>query len=245
MSFSNQTKTIIGIAFLTVALAAMAAVGMAAVTDMANEQVQFDNESNLTVGVTWNESAASDATADVTVQYEDAYVIDNDTVTDSHLNSTTLSGTTAEFDTANVTDGTSYDVELDSSATTVTVPASEINETDGTVDLSQHTSDSLTSDDTILSATVMADDVISDSFTANPGNETNATYTEDDNLTDGTMYRVIVSADDTEADSVTVDDGSIGGIFGGSDGSPGFGVGVAIAAIGTAGAVARRKSGGS
>ncbi|WP_249038755.1 PGF-CTERM sorting domain-containing protein [Haloterrigena salifodinae] len=84
--------------------------------------------------------------------------------------------------------------------------------------------------------------VLSDSIAADEGNTTSTEYTEADGLEDGTDYQVVVDADDTEADDVTVTDGSIGGIFTFSDGSPGFGAGVAIAAIGAAAMLARRGS---
>lgn len=213
-----------------VVLSLFAGVAAAAVTDMANEEVTFDNESNLTVAVNWTTDADTTQTADVTIKHEGAYQIDGDDVTDGHLTATTLNGTVAEFDPDNVTDGVTYDVELDQSATTVSVPASSIPD-DGTVDLSTHTSSTLTADDTVLSVTANADTVVSDEIAADPGNETESEYTESDGLEDGTVYRVVVSADDTEAESVTVDAGIANPLAGVADGNPGFGVGAALGAL--------------
>ena len=101
---------------------------------------------------------------------------------------------------------------------------------------------------TIYNATEYDDDpatatvVLEDTIAAEVGNTTSATYTTDDGLEDGTDYRLIVEADDTEAEEVTVSDGAVGGFLIGSDGSPGFGVGVAIVAIAAAAMVARRGS---
>ncbi|WP_436347693.1 hypothetical protein [Natronorubrum sp. FCH18a] len=245
MQFSKLTAAVVALALISVSIVGSAGIGAAsiAVTDMANEPVVFDDSANVTVEVDWMDDADSSATADVTIYGESAYQIDGDDVTDSHLDSETLNETVAEFDDSNVSNDTTFDVELDQSATTVTVGSADIAD-DGTVDLSDHTSDTLTADDTILSVTATADSVVSDSMTADPGNTTDAEYTDADGLVDGDEYRVIVSADDTEADSVTVDDGSVGGIFGGSDGSPGFGAAVAIAAIAVACVVARVRSGG-
>jgi len=243
MNFSNTTQTVIGLAVLTVLLVGMAAVGTAATTEMANTTATFDNSSNFTVSVAWNDSATTSDTADVSIYSEGAYSIDGDDVTSSHLSATTLNGTTAEFNATAVPIAATFDVELDQSNTTVTVSSANISD-DGTVDLSSHTSDTLTSNDTILSVTATANTVVSSSIAADPGNTTDTEYVEADGLEDGTDYRVIVTADDTLVDSVTIDSGAVGGFFGGSDGSPGFGIVTAIAAIASAGAVAYKRGQG-
>ena len=241
MQLSKHTTAVVGLALITLALVGLAAIGAGATTEMANDTFTFDNDSNVTVGVDWNDSIddPDNATADVTIYEEGAYQIDGDDWTDD-MASTTLNGTVAEFD--NVTAGASYDVELNDSATTVTVSASDIAD-DGTVDLSEHTSDNVTADDEILSVTASAETVVMDSIDAVEGNTIEMEYTADDGLEDGTEYRVLVEADDTEADDVIVSDGTVGGLFTGfSDGSPGFGVVVAIAAIAAAAGIARRGS---
>ena len=241
MQFTKHTTAVVGLALVTLALVGFAAIGAGATTEMENDTFTFDNDSNVTVEVDWNDSIddPDNATADVTIYEEGAYQIDGDDWTDN-MASTTLNGTVAEFD--NVTAGASYDVELNASATTVTVSASDIAD-DGTVDLSGHTDATLTSDDEILSVTASAETVVMDSIGAVEGNTIEMEYTTDDGLEDGAEYRVLVEADDTEADEVIVSDGTVGGIFTGlSDGSPGFGAGVALVAIAAAAMLARRGS---
>lgn len=235
MTFSKLTTATVALALLTIGLIGAAAVGVAAV-DMANEPVTFDDEDNLTVEVDWDDDAATDATADVTIFGEDAYQNDGDTVENY---TATLNGTVLEVDDDIIPHAT-YAAELDASATTVDVDSSAFDD-DGTVDLADHTEDTLTEDDDVLSVTVTSVTVVSDTLESDPGNTTDATYSSADGLEDATDYRVQVSADDTEAESVTIDDGTVGGFLTGSDGTPGFGVGVAIVAIATAGVVARAR----
>ncbi len=167
MTFSKITTTVVVFALVAIALAS---IGTAATTEMANETVTVDNSSNLTVSVDWNESITdpANATADVAIY-----------------------------------NATEYD------------------------------------DDPANATLVLEDTIASD-----PGNTTDTEYTESDGLVDGDDYRVLVTADDLEADSVTIDDGSLGGIFPGSDSgtSSGLvGIGIIAAAIGF---VAWRSSGG-
>lgn len=228
-------------------LTVFAGLSTAAVTEMANESTTFDNESNISIEVEWNDSVSTDSTADVTFHEESAWSIDGDEVSGDALASDTLSGTVAEFDADNVTDATAYDVELDSSSTTVTVNASDIAD-DGTVDLADHTSSTITVDDTILSVTASAEVVASGSIDANAGSTTITEYTESDGLEDGTEYRVLVEADDADALEVMIDgvDDPLAGLV---DGSPGFGVSAAagsialVVVIGAAAATARKVGG--
>ncbi|MFC4247242.1 hypothetical protein ACFOZ7_09570 [Natribaculum luteum] len=243
MNFSNATTTVVVFALVAIALASIGAT--AATTEMANETVTFDNESNLTVDVTWNESITdpANATADVDVYGEDAFLVDGDDVTNSALNATTLNGTIAEFDSANVTANTTYTVDLNAStAGTVDVPSADIAD-DGTVDLSNY--GTITTDDEILSVTASADLVAQNVLSADPGNTTSVTFDESNGLVDGDEYRVLVTADDLEADSVTIDDGTFGGIIGGSDGSGSALVGlVVIVGLVAGGAWLSRDNGG-
>ncbi len=238
MTFSDTTKTVIGLVVLTLAVVGMTAVGTAATVEIANKTATFDNSSNVTVSVDWNDSASNSSTADVEFYHADAYALDGDDET-HNLSSTTLNGTTAEFIEGNVTTGTDYDIELNQSSTTVTVAASNI--TNGTVDLSNHTSSNITSGDEILSVTAHAQLVVSDAISAEPGNTTETEYTEADGLEDGTEYYISVTVTDSEVDSATIDAGALGGFFGGSDGSPGFGIVTALVAIAAAAGVARRR----
>lgn len=234
---------------LAIALVGLAVIGAlaggAAAAEVGNESVEFDNTSNLTVTVAWNDSAATNATADVDVYDAGAFDVDGADVTDDALNSTTLDGTTAEFDTANVTDATTYDVELDQSNTTVTISTSDLE--NGSVDLSAHTDTAITADDTILSVTATAETVAVDSLDADPGNETDVEFTEDDGLEDGEEYRVLVDGPEGDVDDVEIDDGS-GGWFvgiGGSDDGGGVFVGVlVIAAVLVAAVIVVVKGGG-
>lgn len=210
-------------------------VGMAAVVgadntgdELTTETVEFTNSTDpITVGVDWNGSIASSTeTADVTVLGESAHQINGTDVT-GDLATETLNGTVAEFE--NVTAYTTYDIQLDQSATTVTLASSDIAD-DGTVDLSAHTSDSLTADDTVLSVTASADTVLSESFAADAGNVTEVDYNETDGLTKGETYRVFVHGTDAEIDDVWIETGG-GPLFGGSEsGGPLLG-GLAVIAV--------------
>ncbi len=168
MNFSKTTTTVVVFALVALALASISA--SAATTEMANETVTFDNSSNLTVSVDWNESITdpANATADVAIY-----------------------------------NATEYD------------------------------------DDPANATLVLEDTIASD-----PDNTTDTEYTEADGLVDGDDYRVLVTADDLEADSVTIDDGSLGGIFPGSDSGTSSGVlGIVIIAA-AIGFVAWRTSNG-
>ncbi|QSX00897.1 PGF-CTERM sorting domain-containing protein [Haloterrigena alkaliphila] len=173
MTISDFTKAVLGLALLTTLLVGFAAIGTAATTEQYNDTVTFENDSNVTVDVTWNDSIS--------------------------------------------------DVE-NASASVTFYNASEWN-------------------DDPANATV----VLEDSIAAEEGNTTSTEYTDADGLEDGTDYRLVIEADDTEAEDISVDDGSgwYGLIPGGSDGSPGFGAGiavVAIALIAVVAVVARRGS---
>jgi len=234
MNFSKIPTAVTALALVTIAVLGFAAIAGAATSEQANTTAEFDNESNVTVEIEWNESISDveNTSANVSFYDEDAWQIDGDDVTDSALNSTTLNDTVAEFDPDNVTAGASYDVELNQSNTTVTVNASDIAD-DGTVNLSDHTSDSITSDDEIVSVTANAQLIVDDSIAAEEGNTTTTEYTSDDGLEDGTEYRVLVEAPDSAVDSVTVDAGAVGGFFGGDSaaaGSASFGL-VAIVLV--------------
>ncbi len=168
MNFSKITTTVVVFALASIALASIGAT--AATTEMANETVTFDNSSNLTVSVDWNESITDPANAIADVAIYNA---------------------------------TEYD------------------------------------DDPANATLVLEDTIASD-----PGNTTETEYTEADSLVDGDDYRVLVTADDLEADSVTIDDGTLGGIFPGSDSGTSSGVlGIVIIAA-AIGFVAWRSGGG-
>ena len=89
--------------------------------------------------------------------------------------------------------------------------------------------------------------VLEDSFTGSPGETLNNQYNLSDTALEGeSEYRAIVTVGNeanVESGYVAADDESVGGgFFGDADESPGFGVGVAIAALGTA-LIARARAG--
>jgi len=228
-----------------IALVGLAAIGTAAVTEMANETVTFDNESNLTIEVEWNETLNdTSTTADVTVYGESAYQ-QNSTAVGNY--SGTLNGTILEVQDP-IVNHTTYTADLETSnASTVDIPytAFDTSGDTATVDVTNHTSSSVTADDNVTALTTTANTVVSDSIASDAGNVTSATYNETHGLVDAREYRVIVSADDTEAKSVTVDDGSLGGLFGGSAEAGGGFVGLVgvVMVVGMAAYVAKRQGG--
>ncbi|QLG51082.1 PGF-CTERM sorting domain-containing protein [Natrinema halophilum] len=165
MDFSSKTKAVVGMACLAMAVFGMAVIVpsvSAATNEMANESVTFDNESNVTVSVAWNESITDPANESASVTFYNATEWEND-------------------------------------------PAN---------------------------ATV----VLSDTIAASAGNTTNATYTESDGLVDGAEYRLIVEANDSAADSVSVDQGSVGGLFSGDGAAASSAAGLAAIVVLLAGA---------
>ncbi|AEH35952.1 hypothetical protein [Halopiger xanaduensis] len=164
----------------------------------------------------------------------------------------TLNGTVLEV-SDDIVPSATYSAELNQSGTTVDVSSDDFAD-NGTVDLSTVSSDSITSDDEVLSLTLTADPVVSDSVTGATNDTVTNEYTAGNDSSDyfelATEYRVLVTVgneSNIESGYVAPDDASIGGgFFGnadGSDGSPGFGAGVAVAAIATAGAAACRQGG--
>ena len=143
----------------------------------------------------------------------------------------------AAIGAAETTEFTNETIEFDADENvTVDVDWNDsIDDPDATADVTFYNATEY--DDDPETATVVLDDAID----ADEGNTTSTEYTDADGLEDETEYRLLVEGDDTEVDDVTIDDGTVGGFFPGSDGTPGFGVGVAIVALVTAGVVARAR----
>ncbi|MFC6716267.1 PGF-CTERM sorting domain-containing protein [Natrialbaceae archaeon GCM10025810] len=125
MSFSDTTKAVLGIALLTILLASFLAIGTAAADneELANESVTFDNESNVTVSVDWNESIddVDNASADVSVyngtEYDDDPANATEVLTDeidAEENETTETEYTEDDD---LEDGEEYRVLVDADDT--------------------------------------------------------------------------------------------------------------------------------
>ena len=202
---------VLGASALAILLVAAASLtGAAAMTDFESEPFELaDDNDSITVEAIWFDDADSAAEADVMIYHDDAYAINGTDVSDD-LASDTLNGTHAEF--ATVTNGTTYDIELNQSeAGTVNVSSGDIAD-DGTVDLTQHTSQNITSDDDILSVTATADPVVSDTIVSDPGNTSSVEYGTDFGLEPGTTYTTVVTGDDAsleDAQFSTDDDGAL------------------------------------
>ncbi|SFC65220.1 PGF-CTERM protein [Halobiforma haloterrestris] len=246
-----ETAYTVLIAWVTISLClGFGIAGIASAQDSGLEEIEnttietTSNTSYVELDIEFAETMenTSEETVEFTTYTEAAYQDDGTELSDYDE---TLSGTTLTVN-EDVHDHATYDVELDSSATTVTVDGTAFAD-DGTVDLSGETSDSLTSDDTVLSISVTADTIITDTVTGTPNDTvTNEYQLSDTGFESGVEYRALVevgNANNIASGYVAPDDATIGGgFFDGADGSPGFGVGVAIAALATAGVLARRRS---
>ncbi|ELZ08881.1 hypothetical protein C478_18396, partial [Natrinema thermotolerans DSM 11552] len=104
------------------------------------------------------------------------------------------------------------------------------------VDLSAETSDSVATDDTVLSVDMTANTLLEDTISADAGNTTTAEYNQSDaGLELGNEYRVTVTGNSTAIDSASISDdsGFLGGVVSGS-GLEGNGLLIGGAVIGVA-----------
>ncbi len=234
----------IALVAIATALIGVAAAQTASLDTIENSTIETTNETEyveLDIEFADSFNDTSEESVEFT-SYQEAAWQDNGTEVGNYTG--TLNGTTLKVQDE-IHDHATYAVELNQSATTVNVNGTEF-ASDGTVDLTTVTADSITADDTVLSLTITADTVVTDTVTGGPSDTVNVRYQLNTTSFEQQMeYRVFVETGDKsniQSGYVSPDDATIGGgFFDGDDAQPGFGVGVAIVAIAVAGVVARRR----